>query len=149
MEPSNKTKLIVAGVAVVGGILLLTNAVNRDGNGDGDGDGGFQYGVPVTGYTYAYDPWEMIYLVWYEPAFSCIITNRGSAPETRTLTFHHTQGGVPFTESFSLTLDPGQSYEWAFYNDYWKILFGHGVIVEEWLEDDHGNKSPVASYVTS
>jgi len=81
---------------------------------------------------------------WLEATYSCKITNRGSRG-TRTITFHYTyyhtymhQTMKEYSESFELTLEPGQSYVWTRYSGDFNQVFGSCARITMWLEDNAG-----------
>lgn len=104
----------------------------------------FVYSGQMCGYTICPEA-----PAWYEPVYSVVITNEGASPETRTVTFYFrgiwdTYEISPYQESFEVTLQPGESYQYIFENSkpgpggYVKIAFGHGVTVWMHVEDDLG-----------
>jgi len=82
---------------------------------------------------------------WLQATYSCRITNQGSRG-TRTITFHyeyyHTYMGKimgVYSESFELTLEPGQSYTFTRKSgDDFNQVFGSCARITMWLEDNAG-----------
>lgn len=120
--------------------------------------GSFVALAPVEPFTYSNQQCSTIRCpaatAWGCPVYSCTITNPSSIRVTRTITFFLEDWSTydkkwlrGYRESFQLTLDPGQSYNWAFDNvppigdAESKYSYGHDSIIYMHLEDDAGGAS--------